>query len=205
MQPIFYFDFGSPNAYLAYRVLPEFEARNGVTFTPVPVLLGGIFRLANNRPPLVAFGEIPAKVAYVRLEIARFIRRHKLTNFAFNPHFPVNTLAMMRGAVAAEAEGLLAPYMEAMFVGMWERRLNLAEPEMIAGVLGEVGLPADTILARAQEQDIKIRLVANTQAAFDKGVFGIPSFLVGDELFFGKDTLPDIALELAEQRAAAAS
>jgi 2-hydroxychromene-2-carboxylate isomerase len=122
----------------------------------------------------------------------RFIARHDLTQFTMNPHFPVNTLALMRGAVAAEAEGLLPAYVEAMFHYMWEEPRKLDDLAVLAATLADAGLPAAKLLARAQEPDIKERLMANTQAAFEKGAFGIPSFLVGDELWFGKDKLHEV-------------
>lgn len=198
MDPIFYFDFGSPNAYLAHRVIPEVEARTGTRFTYVPVLLGGLFKLTGNQAPMIAFANIPAKLAYERREIERFIAKHRLTRFAMNPHFPVNTLALMRGAVAAEAEGMLAPYVEAMFVGMWERGLKLDDPAVLGQAIAEAGLPAERLLALAQSPEIKDRLAANTQAAYEKGAFGIPSFLVGEELYFGKDRLRDVEEAIAK-------
>lgn len=200
MTPIFYFDFGSPNAYLAHRVLPDTERRAGVAFQYVPVLLGGLFKMANNRSPVMAYAEVPKKLAYEHLEMARFIKRHGLTKFRMNPFFPVNTLGLMRGAVAAEAEGILPAYVEAMFHYMWEEPRKLDDPAVLAVTLAESGLPAERLLALSQQQEIKDRLVANTQAAFDKGAFGAPTFLVGKELFFGKDKLADVEYEIAQQR-----
>jgi 2-hydroxychromene-2-carboxylate isomerase len=192
MDAIFYFDFGSPNAYLAHRVIPDIEARTGQRFTYVPVLLGGLFKLTGNQAPMIAFAGVPNKLAYEHREMQRFIARHKLTKFRMNPHFPVNTLALMRAATAAESEGLLAPYVEAMFRGMWEDGCKLDDPEMLAAALAEAGLPAERLLALAQTPEVKERLMANTQAAYEKGAFGIPTFLVGDELYFGKDRLRDV-------------
>jgi 2-hydroxychromene-2-carboxylate isomerase len=192
VEPTFYFDFGSPNAYLAHRVLPGVEARTGVRFRYVPVLLGGLFKLTGNQAPMLAFAGVPAKLVYQRREMARFIERHGITRFRMNSHFPVNTLALMRGAVAAEGEGLLAPYVEAMFRGMWEESRELDDPAALTKALAEGGLPAEHLLARAQEAEVKAKLAANTQEAFERGAFGIPSFLVGDELYFGKDSLTEI-------------
>ncbi len=188
----FWFDFASPNAYLVHRVIPAIEARTGARFHYVPVLLGGLFKLTGNQAPMIAFAGIPAKLAYERLEMQRFIARHGLSKFTMNPHFPVNTLALMRGAVAAEAEGLLPAYVEAMFHYMWEEPRKLDDIEVLAATLAQAGLPADILLARAQEPEIKGQLMANTQAAFEKGAFGIPSFLVGDDLWFGKDKLHEV-------------
>src|SRR5579862_3270849 len=116
----FHFDLGSPNAYFAHRVIPQIEARTGAKFRYVPILLGGVFKATNNKSPVVQFAGIKNKLDYERLEIDRFIKRHGLTKFHWNRNFPVNTLGIMRGAVAAETDGVSAPYVEAMFRGMWE-------------------------------------------------------------------------------------
>ena len=200
VTPVFYFDFGSPNAYLAYRVLPSIEARTGARFKSVPVLLGGLFKLSGNRPPMQAYADVPLKLAYERLEMKRFIIRHGLTRFKMNPHFPVNTLALMRGAAAAEGLGCLPAYMEAMFRFMWEEPRKLDDLAILAQTLAEAGLPAERLLAAAQDQAVKDRLAANTQGAFEQGVFGIPSFLAGGELYFGKDRLLEVEAELLAQR-----
>jgi 2-hydroxychromene-2-carboxylate isomerase len=188
----FWFDFASPNAYLVHRVIPKIEARTGAKFHYVPTLLGGLFKLTGNQAPMIAFAGIPNKLAYERREMERFIARHGLTQFRMNPHFPVMTLALMRCAVAAEAEGLLPAYTEAMFHYMWEEPRKLDDPEVLAATIAEAGLPADRLLARAQEPEIKARLMANTDDAFAKGAFGIPSFMVDGELWFGKDKLHEV-------------
>ncbi|OYX39925.1 MULTISPECIES: 2-hydroxychromene-2-carboxylate isomerase [unclassified Sphingomonas] len=201
-DPIYYFDFGSPNAYLAHRVLPGIEQRTGVRFRYVPVLLGGLFKLTGNQAPMLAFATIPHKLAYERLEMERFITRHGLNAFRMNPHFPVNTLQLMRLAVAASADDVLSAYAEAMFHFMWEEPRKLDDPAVIAATLMEAGLPADRLMARAQEPEIKAALLANTQAAYEHGAFGIPSFMVGDALYFGKDRLADIEAAITGQQAA---
>ena len=188
----FWFDFDSPNAYLVHRVIPQIEARTGARFHYVPTLLGGLFKLTGNQAPMIAFAGIPNKLAYERREMERFIARHALTQFRMNPHFPVNTLALMRCAVAAEAQDMLPVYTEAMFHYMWEEPRKLDDLEVLAATIAEAGLPADKLLARAQEPDIKARLVANTDDAYAKGAFGIPSFMVGGELWFGKDKLHEV-------------
>ncbi len=197
----FLFDFGSPNAYLSHRVVPEIEARTGARFVYTPVLLGGLFKLTNNQPPMVAFGNIKNKLPYEMLETRRFVARHKLDTFTFNPHFPVNTLQLMRGAVAAAADGLLAPYVEAVFHHMWEQPKKMDDPEVFRAALTDSGLDADRLLARAQDQGVKDTLVANTQRAFERGAFGIPTFFVGDEIYFGKDRLRDVEEEIARSAA----
>ena len=197
----FLFDFGSPNAYLCHKVIPQIQARCGVTFDYVPVLLGGLFKLANNRSPMQAFAEIPSKMAYERLEMKRFITAHQLSNFKMNPFFPVNTLAVMRGAVAAHKMDCFAPYIDAIYSAMWEQGLNMADPLEITKVLQSAGLDAQQLLATAQLPDIKEGLVANTQAAFERGAFGSPTFFVGNEMFFGKDRLEQVEAEIAKQSA----
>ena len=185
----FLYDFGSPNAYLVHRAL---AGHSEVTLRYVPVLLGGIFKATGNQSPMQAYGHIPAKRDYDMLEMRRFMARHDINNFKMNPNFPVNTLLLMRGAVAAEALGCASEYIEAMMTGMWERGLALGDPEVWAGLLDEAGLPVDALVAGAADPENKARLVANTEAAVARGVFGIPSFLLGDELYFGKDRLNDV-------------
>jgi 2-hydroxychromene-2-carboxylate isomerase len=191
-QPQFLLDFGSPNAYLAHRVIPGVEARAGARFDYVPVLLGGVFKATGNRSPMEAFAGIPAKLAYEAKERDRFVARHGLTRFAGNPHFPVNTLAIMRGAVAARGLGVFEAYVEAVFVAMWEQGRKMDVPAVIAETLAAAGLPAERLMALTQDQAVKDELVANTNAAVARGVFGSPSFFVGQELYFGKDRLADV-------------
>jgi 2-hydroxychromene-2-carboxylate isomerase len=197
----FLFDFGSPNAYFCHQVLPAIEQRTGVAFTYVPILLGGLFKLANNRSPVVAFADIPNKLAYDRLEIERFVRRHQLTAFRFNPHFPVNTLKIMRGAVAAQALGCFKPYVDAVYAAMWEQGRNMDDVAQITEVLQSAGLDAQALLARSQAQAVKDQLLANTESAHQRGAFGSPTFFVDGEIWFGKDRLREVE-EAIQQRAA---
>ena len=196
MTPEFYFDFGSPNAYLAYRVLPAIEQRTGTRFAHVPALLGGIFKATNNQSPVQAYAHIPSKLAYEQREMERFIARHGLHEFHMNPHFPVNTLLIMRGAVAAELEGRLPAYEEAVMRHMWAEPKKMDDPAVVASALDASGLDGARLLARTQEPDVKQRLLANTERAVARGVFGLPAFFVGDELFFGKDRLRDVEEEI---------
>jgi 2-hydroxychromene-2-carboxylate isomerase len=193
----FLYDFGSPNTYLAHRIIPGIEARTGAKFRYVPILLGGVFKATNNKSPVVQFTDVKNKLAYDRLEVARFIEKHGLTQFRMNPNFPVNTLAIMRGAVAAEMEGVAVPYIEAMFRGMWEEGHKLDDPAVIVTTLTEAGLDADRLTAAAQSQPVKDRLLANTEAAVARGAFGAPTFFVGDEIYFGKDRLAQIEEAIA--------
>ena len=197
----FLFDFGSPNAYLCHKVIAQIEARSGATFEYVPVLLGGLFKLANNRSPMQAFADIPSKMAYERLEMKRFITEHKLSQFKMNPFFPVNTLAIMRGAVAAQKLGCFAPYVDAVYTAMWEQGINMADAAEIAKVLSAAGLDAQRLMEAAQSLEVKEALVANTQSAFDRGAFGSPTFFVGGEMFFGKDRLGQVEAEITKQSA----
>jgi len=202
----FLFDFGSPNAYLAYRVIPEVEARTGVQFRPVPVLLGGIFKATNNASPAMTLQGVKNKPEYTRLELDRFIRRHHLEgSFRFNPHFPVNTLQIMRGAIAAQGIGdsVFVDYVRSVYVAMWESPVKLDDPEVIRATLLAADLPAAEIMDGMQAPEVKARLIANTEDAVARGVFGAPSFFVGGELYFGKDTLRDVEEEIEAQKRAA--
>ena len=192
----FLFDFGSPNAYLAHKIIPDIEKRTGRKFSYVPVLLGGIFKATNNKPPMIQFGGIKGKMEYEMLETQRFIARHKLTAFKFNPHFPVNTLLVMRGATAASLDNALVPYVDAVMRHMWEDGLKMDDPEVIRTALDAAGLDGARTLARVQEQEIKDKLLKNTEASVARGTFGAPTFFVGKEIFFGKDKLRDVEDEI---------
>ncbi len=197
----FLFDFGSPNAYLCHKVLPQIEARTGARFEYVPVLLGGLFKMANNRSPAEAYAHIPKKLDYERLEMQRFVDRHGLTAFQRNPHFPVNTLQIMRGAVAAQKLNCFERYVDTVCASMWERECNMADPQVIASELSAAGLDAQAILAASQDPEVKQRLLENTQHAYDRGAFGIPTFFVGGEMFFGKDRLREVEEEITRAQA----
>ena len=196
VQAEFHFDFGSPNAYLSHLVIPAIEARTGVSFKYVPVLLGGVFKATNNVSPMVSLQGIKNKPEYQRIETERFVRQHGITEYRANPHFPVNTLQIMRGAVFAEREGFLAAYVEAVYQHMWAAPKKMDDAEVIAAALNESDLPAARIMAGIQDPEVKAGLIANTEAAVARGVFGSPSFFVGDELFFGKDKLRDVEEEI---------
>ena len=192
----FHFDFGSPNAYFVHKLIPQVEQRTGAKLTYVPILLGGVFKLTNNQPPMVQFKGVKNKQEYQRLEIMRFIQKHGLTAFKMNPHFPVNTVQIMRGAVAAEMDGQLATYVDAVFRHMWEEGRKMDDPEVIRAALDASGIDGARVLARIQEQDVKDKLLQNTEASVARGTFGAPTFFVGDEIFFGKDRLRDVEEEI---------
>jgi 2-hydroxychromene-2-carboxylate isomerase len=193
----FIFDFGSPNAYLAWQVLPEIARRTGAEVELVPCLLGGLFKITGNQAPMVAFGGVQGKMAYEAKETQRFIARHGLSKFRFNPHFPVNTLLIMRGLVAARRLRVEAAYLEAVLAAMWEDGRKMDDPEVVAEVLTQAGLDAKAILEKTQDPEVKAELMANTEAAAARGAFGIPTFFVGDEMFFGKERLGQVEEELA--------
>lgn len=195
----FFYDFGSPNAYLCHRVLPAIEKRTGVEIDYVPILLGGVFKLTNNVSPMVSLEGIKNKPEFMALETHRFLERHGIQDFARNPHFPVNTLFLMRGAVFAKETDDYSKYVEAAFHHMWREPKKMDDPEVVAAALAESGLPVQEILAGAQDPAIKQRLIDNTQGAVDQGAFGSPSFLVGSELFFGKDQLRRVEEEIVRQ------
>lgn len=192
------FDFGSPNAYLSMKALPDLLDRTGADLVIAPCLLGGIFKATGNKAPMIQYADAPAKLAYENLEMRRFIAKHGLVRFRINPHFPVNTLTVMRGAIVAEDEGNLDDYVDAVNRAMWEEGLKMDDPEVIAPFLSANGFDGPALLARTQEPAIKARLAANTDAAVARGVFGIPTFFVGSEMFFGKDRLAQVEEALGQ-------
>jgi 2-hydroxychromene-2-carboxylate isomerase len=191
-SPQFLFDFGSPNAFLSHQAIPAIEARIGTKFEYVPVLLGGIFKATNNRSPAEAFAGIKNKREFHEIETQRFLKRFGVAPYVMNPNFPVNTLNLMRGAIAAQSEGVFEKYVEAAFHHMWREPKKMDDPEIAMAALNGSGLDAAKLFARAQEPEIKAKLVANTQDAVERGAFGSPTFFVGDEMFYGKEQLREI-------------
>jgi len=196
----FHFDFGSPNAYLAHVVVPEVERRTGVKFEYVPILLGGVFKLTNNRSPAEKLAGIKNRLEYEQIEMRRFSRRHGITQFTWNPFFPVNTLLTMRGAVAAQMDGVFDRYVDAVFKAMWAEPKKMDDPEVAAAALQQAGLDGGRLMARTQEPEVKERLLKNTEASVARGTFGSPTFFVGEEIFFGKDRLRDVEDEIARAK-----
>ncbi|MGC1343129.1 MAG: 2-hydroxychromene-2-carboxylate isomerase [Candidatus Binataceae bacterium] len=188
----FHFDFGSPNAYLSHLVIPEVEKRTGVKFEYLPVLLGGVFKMTNNRSPAESLAGIKNKPDYERLETARFIRGHGITRFKSNPFFPVNTLILMRGAIAAQSLGLFERYVDEVYRHMWAEPKKMDDPAILHAALDQSGLPTERILELAQTQNVKDQLLENTKRSVERGTFGSPTFFVGNEIFFGKDRLRDV-------------
>ena len=188
----FIFDFASPNGYFAHCALKGVADRTGARVNLIPCLLGGIFKATGNQAPFVAFGGVKGKMDYEMLEIRRFVARHSLTAFRMNPHFPLNSLMAMRGLCAVEPGPDFDRYVEAVSAGFWERRLAMGDPAVLQSVLDEAGLDGADLIARAQTDDVKVRLAANTEAAVARGVFGVPTFFVGEEMFFGKERLDQL-------------
>lgn len=192
VAPQFLFDVGSPNAFLSHLAIPAIEARTGVKFDYQPVLLGGIFKATNNRSPAETLAGVKNKREFHAIETQRFLKRFNVKPYVWNPHFPVNTLHLMRAAVAAQIDGGLEKYVDAAFHHMWVAPKKMDDPEIAIAALTASGIDARALFARAQDADVKARLIANTQEAVDRGAFGSPTFFVGDEMFFGKEQLRDV-------------
>lgn len=192
----FFADLVSPNFYLANQVLPEIATRHDATIRYIPCLLGGIMKATNNQPPFVTFANVKGKLEYGRIELQRYIKKHGIDRFRMNPHFPLNSLLMMRGALVAERDGRLAEYIAIGERLMWEEGLKLDDPAVFAEAWSKHGFDGAALLEGTQDPEIKGKLIENTNLAVERGVFGIPTMFVGDEMFFGKDSLGDLEDEL---------
>jgi len=199
----FHFDFGSPNAYLSHLVIPSIERRTGVAFEYVPVLLGGVFKATNNVSPAVSLQGVKNKGEYTQLETTRFLKQHGITRYTRNPFFPVNTLQIMRGAIAAKRLGCFARYVDEVYRHMWADPKKMDDPAVIEAAFTESGLPVRDLLALSGDASVKQELIANTERSVARGTFGSPSFYVGDELYFGKDRLREVEEEIEVQKRAA--
>jgi 2-hydroxychromene-2-carboxylate isomerase len=190
--PQFLFDFGSPNAFLSHEAIPAIERRIGVKFEYFPILLGGIFKATNNRSPVETLAGIKNKPEFQALETERFLKRFNVRPYTLNPFFPVNTLNLMRAAIAARSEGVFEKYVDAVFHHMWVEPKKMDDPDVAIGALTASGLDAAKLFARAQEPEVKAKLIENTQSAVERGAFGSPTFFVGKEMFFGKEQLREV-------------
>jgi 2-hydroxychromene-2-carboxylate isomerase len=190
--PQFLFDVGSPNAFLSHQAIPAIEKRIGVKFDYVPVLLGGIFKATNNKSPAETLAGVKNKPDFQRIETERFLKRFGVKPYVWNPNFPVNTLNLMRAAIAAQLEGVFDQYVDAAFHHMWVEPKKMDDPDVAAKALISSGIDAAKLFARAQEPEVKARLIANTEDAVKRGAFGSPTFFVGNEMFFGKEQLRDV-------------
>ena len=190
----FYFDFGSPAAYLAATQLPHIAADAGATLVWKPMLLGGVFQATGNHSP----AEVKLKGRYLNRDLARFAKRYGVP-FAHNPHFPINTLLLMRGATGLQTEQpeRFMDYVKAMYDAMWVDGRNMNDPATVGAALQAAGFDAAAVLALANAQATKDRLKATTQEAVERGVFGAPTMFVGDEMFWGQDRLDFVREALA--------
>jgi 2-hydroxychromene-2-carboxylate isomerase len=190
--PQFLFDFGSPNAFLSHKAIPAIEKRTGVKFEYVPILLGGIFKATNNKSPAETLAGIKNKREFQQIETERFLKRFNVKPYTWNPFFPVNTLNLMRAAIAAQREGIFEKYVEAAFHHMWVEPKKMDDPETAIKALTASGLDGAKLFARAQEPEVKAGLIENTEKAVARGAFGSPTFFVGNEMFFGKEQLREV-------------
>ena len=189
MKVDFIFDVASPNAYFCHKLIPDFKKRTGVEFEYVPCLLGGIMKLSGNQPPFVAFADIPNKNKYQSIEIERFIKQHNLKEFKFNSSFPMNTVQLQRGALAAQELGIFERYLEIILEAMWEKDIDLADLNIFKSTLSENNIDAESMIGIITSQACKDQLIANTTDAVNRGAFGVPTFFYDDQIFFGKDHL----------------
>ena len=189
----FFYDFGSPTVYLAATQLPSIADSLGATIDWRPMLLGGVFKSTGNQSPVV----VSAKATYMNDDLQRFANRYGVP-FNWNPHFPINTLSLMRGAVAYQDDGVASSiYRDAIFAAIWVDACNLNEPEVFGQVLTSVGLDPKDLMNRIGQQAVKDQLIANTEEAVNRGVFGAPTFFVGERMFFGQDRLDFVAEALS--------
>ena len=193
MNVDFIFDFASPNAYLCHKAIRNLEKTHNIKFNYVPCLLGGIMKLSNNQPPMVTLAEIPNKMKYeFDTAFNRFMREHSITKFKMNEHFPVNTISLIRGAIVAQKNNFFDAYVEIVLSGLWEQSLKLDSPEALHELLIKNDCHADVVIEEIAKEEIKEELIANTSEAVEKGAFGIPTFFVADEMFYGKDSLREL-------------
>jgi len=189
MKVDFIFDFASPNAYFCHKLIPIIEDRTDVSFNYIPCLLGGIFKLSGNQPPFMAFADIPNKNAYQMIEIERFVKQHELTKYQFNSNFPINTVQIQRGSIAAQELNVFDQYLDVVITAMWEDNKNLNDLDILKATLNENNMDVEAIFNIVNSQECKDRLIANTSAAVERGAFGVPTFFLDDQIFFGKDHL----------------
>jgi 2-hydroxychromene-2-carboxylate isomerase len=188
----FIFDFASPNAYLALKVLRDIVARTEASLTITPCLLGGIFKATGNQAPMIAFAPVKGKMDYEMLETRRFIAKHGFTKFSMNPNFPINSIHAIRGLIAAQSAGVGDAYVDAVLSGFWEQGAMMGDQAVIAGVLHSAGLDGAALMEATASAEVKATLIANTENAVARGAFGVPTFFVGSDMFFGKERLGQV-------------
>ncbi len=193
MNVDFIFDFASPNAYLCHKAIQNLEKTHDIKFNYIPCLLGGIMKLSNNQPPMVTLADIPNKLKYeFDTAFNRFMKEHNITKFKMNEHFPVNTISLIRGAIVAQKNDFFESYVEIVLSGLWEQSLKLETPEALHELLNNNDCYPDLVIEGIAKDEIKAELIANTSEAVEKGAFGIPTFFVENEMFYGKDSLREL-------------
>ncbi|MGB7406111.1 MAG: 2-hydroxychromene-2-carboxylate isomerase [Pacificimonas sp.] len=192
----FIFDFVSPNGYLAWYPLKGVLKRTGAELKITPAFLGGMHKLTGNQPPFIAFADVKGKNEYNMLELRRFVAKHGLTKFKMNPHFPMNTITPLRMLMLAENEGRGEEFADFLLPHVWEQGADIGDKGVLLALLADGPFDGEDYLARTQKDDVKAALIANTENAVERGAFGIPTFFVEDEMYFGKDRLDGVEEEL---------
>lgn len=192
----FFFDYGSPYSYLANGVIAKLAEQHGAALVYRPMLLGGVFKATGNQSPMME--TVAAKRTYGGAALSRTASLHGIS-IAMNPHFPINTIGLMRLAVAAQREGVFDVFHGKAYTGFWHQGLDLGDVEVQAKLIRDAGLDPEKLLARAAEDEVKAELRANTDEAVARGAFGAPTFFVEDQMFFGVDHLPYLIRDLTEQ------
>lgn len=190
------FDFVSPNAYLVWWPLRDLVRRTEAELDVLPVFLAGMHRLTGNAPPMIRDAEVKGKNDYAMLEMRRFVARHNLSKFKMNSKFPFNSILLQRMLYAADQDGRGVQFAEALLPPIWEQDLDVTDPEAVGAAVAAAGFDAQDLFTRAQSDEVKQGLVDNTQAAVDRGAFGIPTIFVDGEMFFGKERLDQVEEEL---------
>ena len=195
----FYYDFGSPKSYFVHKLLPGIAEKYNVTVVWKPMLLGGVFKLTNNQSPMDRFKDVQGKLAYEKHETDRFVKRYSLA-YQPNPHFPIMTIGVMRGAIYTAGTDFDALYRDTVFKAIWEDQQKMDDPEVIRLTLNSALLPANEIMAATQTAKVKSELIELTNEAVSRGIFGAPTLFLGDEMFFGKESLWEIEYILRQQK-----
>ena len=193
----FLFDFVSPNAYLAYYPFKEIAAKHGAEIVITPVFLGGMHKLTGNAPPFIRDAGVKGKNAYAMLEMERFIARHGFDKFRMNPHFPFNSVQLQRMLVAAKDMGRALEFIDFLLPQVWEHGADVTEADAVTALLAASQFDPQDLLEKIQSPDVKQRLADSTAEAVERGAFGVPTFFVGGEMYFGKDRLAQVEEALA--------
>ncbi|AWW75176.1 disulfide bond formation protein DsbA [Erythrobacter sp. KY5] len=195
------FDFVSPNAYMIWWPLRDLIKRTGAELDVTPVFLGGMHKLTGNAPPMIRDADVKGKVEYSMLEMRRFIEKHQLTKYRLHPKFPFNSITLQRMLFAADQDGRGVQFVESLLPAIWEEGIDITDPQALGAAVAAAGFDAQDLFERAQTDEVKQGLVANTDRAVERGAFGIPTLFVGpkdgpQEMFFGKERLDQIEDEL---------